>query len=502
MAYGYIGQIIIMIISFVSRSIFIRYLGLEYLGVSGLFTNVLGVLSLAELGVGAAMTFTLYSPVAHSNTEQVKSLMHLYKRIYRLIALLIAAVGLALVPFIDRIVTSDTHIELLKVFYVLFLTSTVASYFSSYKRSLLIAYQKQYLITKFDTLFTVALNVINILVLVIFKNYLVYLIFTTVITVAKNIALNVYINRLYPYLKEKDVQPLEQNHMQSIKQKIRALFLHKFSKAVIDQTDYIVISAFVNITAVGLLTNYNLLITAVKKVFSITISSILGSLGNLVTLGNDQSKYRAYKIYSLLMFWLYGIVTIGFFSLADSFIVLWIGEGYNINTFTWFIIMLNFFLYGNLAALWEIKLVSGIFVMDKWVDAIAAVVNITVSLILVQTLDMLGVFLGTLANTAVVYMLRPRIIFRQAFDKNVTPFFWETLGRLLLVVAGCAISVLIRNLTMPNITWVMFAVNVIITFTITNVLFYIVYRKTEELSYLKDKVKVVLSGITNKVKGI
>lgn len=501
MAYGYIGQIIIMIISFVSRSIFIRYLGIEYLGVSGLFANVLGVLSLAELGIGSAMTFTLYKPVALDEKEQIKSLMFLYKRIYRFIALFISIIGLALVPFIDRIVTSDSHIELLKVYFVLFLAGTVASYFSAYKRSLLIAYQKQYLSTRFDTIFTVVIHVLNIIVLILFKNYLVYLAVTTSFTIIRNIALNVYINKLYPYLKEKNVQPLEQSLMKSIKEKIRALFLHKFSKAVIEQTDYIVISAFVSITAVGLMTNYNMLLLNVKKIFSITISSILGSLGNLVATESDDNKYRAYKIYSLLMFWLYGIVAIGFFTLADSFISLWIGERYIIDNFTWLIVILNFFLYGNLAALWEIKLVSGIFVKDKWVDAIAAAVNITVSLILVQTLGMLGVFLGTLANTAVVYMLRPRIIYRQAFDRNVAPFFLETLGRLLLVAVGCAISVLIRNLTMPNISWGMFIVNVIITFAVTNVLFYVVYRKTEAFNYLKDKVIGIISSVKNRANG-
>lgn len=495
MLYGYGSQIIIALFTFISRSIFIKHLGIEYLGISGLFTNVLGVLALVELGVGPAMTFTLYKPVADNDTERIKSIMQLYKKMYMYIALIITVIGLAIVPFIDKIVKTESVFPLLRVYYFLFLAGTVATYFSAYKRSLLIAYQRQYIATKIDTIFMVALNIAIIVVLILFKNYLIYLIVLTIIKILQNIVMNIYINKEYPYLTDGKAEPLSKDYITELTQKVKGLFLHKIAYAVINQTDYIIISTFVNITSVGLVTNYNLLIQTIKSVFSTTISSILGSLGNFVTIENTENKFKAYQIYSLLMFWLYGVVTIGFFSLADSFIFLWLGDGFTIDNFTWLIIMLNFFLYGNLAALWEIKMVSGIFVKDKWVDAIAAAVNIAVSLILVKPLGMLGVFIGTLANTAVVYILRPRIIYRYAFNKNIVPFYYQVLLRLICVVAGAAVSILFRELTLKTVTIPLFILNTLVTFIVANGIFYVVYRKTEAYAYLEARLASLLKKI-------
>ena len=189
--YGYISTVISSVFSIITRTIFVYVLGAEYLGVSGLFSNVLGVLSFTELGIGSAIVFSLYKPIAENDNEKIKSLISLYKRAYRLIAIVVTMIGLIIIPFLDYLVNTDIPMSEIRVYYIIFLFNTVSSYFVTYKTSYVSALQKEYIVTNTTTIGTIVTNVIQIIFLVAGGNYLSYLLIAAIIGLLQKI-LNVF----------------------------------------------------------------------------------------------------------------------------------------------------------------------------------------------------------------------------------------------------------------------------------------------------------------------
>ncbi len=494
--YGYIGHIAIALIAFASRTIFINILGVTYLGVNGLFANILGLLSFAELGIGPAMTFALYKPVAEGNIEEIKSLMHLYKKAYRWVAIVITAVGLAILPFLDIIIKNPGEIGDISIYYIIFLFNTISSYFVTYKYTLVNAYQKKYIITNITTIFNLVQGLFNIALLLLFRSFMIYLLSTAAMQLFNNIFINIYVNKKYPYLKEKGINKLSDEQLGPIKKNIFALIWHRLARVSILQTDSIIISAFVGVAMVGLVSNYNLLIVTVKKFFSVTIGAVMGSLGNLIATESKEKQYETYKTYGFVMFWLYGFCAVAFFILADSFITLWIGKDLTIPSITWIIIVLDFYLQGNITALWEVKSASGIFRQDRWIVVLMAIINLVISIAMVQIIGITGVFVGTLVTSIVSYILRPRIVYNHAFNKGVKDFYINCLKQFIPVVTAAGMCLLFRTYVAADITWFNLFINAAVVLIVTNLLFYMSFRKSNE--FIHVKMMILKNRVTKK----
>lgn len=326
--YGYVCTIVTSIFQIICRTIFVYTLGASYLGVSGLFTNVLGVLSFTELGIGSAIVFSLYKPIAEDNREKIKSLLALYKKAYRLIALVVSVMGLLLVPFLGYLVNTEIPLSQIRVFYLIFLFNTVSTYFVSYKTSYITAIQKDYIISNTNTLGLIATNVAQIILLLLGGDYLQYLLIAAALGLVQKIATVFYLNRKFPILVEKDVKPLDEETKQSIWKNVKALIIHKIGDVSVHQTDNIIISAFVSTTAVGLLSNYttlnNLISTFTNKFFS----SFTAGFVNMIAKENIEKQRKIFDVYDLFGFWIYGFVLIAFITLSQPFIELWLGENY------------------------------------------------------------------------------------------------------------------------------------------------------------------------------
>ncbi len=310
--FGIIGNIVSFILGFISRTVFIHNLSVTYLGVNGLYTNILSVLSLAELGIGTAMNYSLYKPVAENNYETIKTLMQLYKKIYRIIAIIITVAGLILLPFLKFIIKDPGNISQNELFlyYLIFLFNTVSTYFVSYKYSLVNAEQKNYIQSNIQVITSVAVLISQIIILKIFKSFMLYLIAGAVIGVVQKVFVHLYLNKQYPYLLEKDYIPLSKEEMKPIKKNITALMYHKFGDVMIHQTDNIILSSFINVTFVGLLSNYNLIILSVISFINTIFNSLISGLGNLIALDSKEKQYKLFKVYRFSAFWIYGMVLI------------------------------------------------------------------------------------------------------------------------------------------------------------------------------------------------
>lgn len=484
--YGYIAKLVQLVLGFISRTVFIYTLGVTFLGVNGLYTNVLGVLSLAELGIGSAMNYSLYKPVATGDLEKIKSLMNLYKRAYRVIALVVSVMGLLLVPFLKYIIKDPGSISIddLTTFYLIFLFNTVSTYFVAYKYSLVNAEQKNYIQTNIQAITTLITVIVQIIILVVFKDFLLYLLIGAIIGLIQKIGVNMYLNRLYPYLLDKNVKELSQEEKAPIKKNIKALILQRIGTISVHQTDNIIISSFVNITTVGLISNYNLIITSVSGFINILFTSLIPGFGNLIATENKEKQYFIFKVSRFLVFLMYGFASIAFLILLTPFIQLWIGKDMVIGSTVIYLIIINYYFMGHRLIIAHFYSAAGIFDKVKYIAIIQAVVNLVISIVMVQKIGLEGVFIGTICSGLVSTIATPIIVYRSIFNRSALEYYKDSIIYLLTI--GIALTALelikykifIENSIMSFITLMIFVT------VVPNIVFYIFFRKREEFHYL------------------
>ena len=421
--YGYISTVISSVFSIITRTIFVYVLGAEYLGVSGLFSNVLGVLSFTELGIGSAIVFSLYKPIAENDNEKIKSLISLYKRAYRLIAIVVTMIGLIIIPFLDYLVNTDIPMSEIRVYYIIFLFNTVSSYFVTYKTSYVSALQKEYIVTNTTTIGTIVTNVIQIIFLVAGGNYLSYLLIAAIIGLLQKILTVMYLNKKFPILTENDVKPLDTETKNIIWKNVKALIIHKIGDVSVNQTDNIIISAFVNTTAVGLLSNYTTLNTLVSMFTNRFFSSFTASFGNMLAKESVEKQKKIFDIYDLLGFWIYGFVLIAFVTLSQPFVQLWLGKKLLLDNVTMILYFVSLYLAGMTFIPYNFKVAAGRFNEDKWVAFCQAVVNLVVSIIAIKLIGLPGVFVGTIISRMIVVIVRPYIVYKYVLKQSVLYYY-------------------------------------------------------------------------------
>ena len=272
-----VGQVISLFLSLIARMVFTRYMAQEYLGLSGLFTNILSVLSFVELGIGPAITFSLYKPLAENNTEQVKSLMYLFKRAYQIILVS----GVFFIPFYPFFIKDISGVTNLDLIYLLYVANTGISYFFSYKITLIIADQNQYIrnFVHYGVLFIT--NIAQIVILIFTQNYILFLICQVVFTFSENLWLSYVADRKYPYLKEQNINKLSRDELQPIVRNIKAMVFHKVGSVVVSSTDNLLISKFLGLAISGLYANYALILSAINTILAKVFDAVVASVGNL-----------------------------------------------------------------------------------------------------------------------------------------------------------------------------------------------------------------------------
>lgn len=483
--WGYVSSIVTIILSFVTRTAFIKTIGIGYLGINGLFSNVLGVLSLTELGIGTAMTYSLYRPIAEDNTEKIKSLMMAYKKAYRVVAIIVCALGVVLIPFLKYLVKGADGIEHVQVYYAIFLFNTVSSYFVSYKYGLLNADQRNYLVTNIVTITNIVTNIVQIILLVLFKNYLVYLITQAVILLVQKVYTFFYIDKFYPYLKDKDVKPLDEEEKKKLFTNIKALIYHKLGDVSVNQTDNIIISAFVNVSTVGLISNYQLISSTVSIFFNNIFNGMTGSLGNLFATDEYDKQYKIFKVIDLCSFWVYAYSTIMIFALVEPFISIIWGSQYLIDTNILIVFLINYYMVGQRLAVYNVKVASGVFVQDRFLAIIQSVINLVISIVLAKLVGTIGVFIGTVIAGLVPSLIRPYILFRDVLNKPVAEYYIRHFRNICLMVMVGTISFVVSKYLLFNPTILKWIGSAFILTVIINGIFILLFRKTEDYKYLK-----------------
>ena len=478
--FALLGQAFGLIISFIARIIFVKILTDEYLGLNSLFTNILTMLSLVELGIGSAIVYSLYKPLAINDKEKVKSLMQLYKKAYLTIGIIILFLGIITLPFYRYLINEVPNIKNLDLIYFLFVLNTSVSYFYSYKRSLIISDQKRYIATIYRYSFYFLLNVVQIIILLFTKNYLLFLIMQVIFTWLENIFVSRKADKMYPYLKDKAVKKLETKELYKIKQNISAMLFHKIGGVVINATDNILIAKFVGLISVGLYSNYYLIINALEIIIIQFFNAIVASVGNLGAVKKSDAVKETFDITLFLNFIIFGISSICLITLFNPFIKLWLGKEYLFDFSIVVVIVICFYLKGIRKTFLTYKDALGFFKEDKYKPIIESIINLVSSIILVKYFGLIGIFLGTIISTLTTSLwIEPYVLYKNYFKISLKDYFVRLFKYLGVTIISYLIVYILCNLI--NISAIVdLILKLIICIVVPIILYVICFRKTNE----------------------
>ena len=481
---------------FVSRIVFVKTLSEVYLGLNGLLSNVLGILALTELGIGTAIGYSLYEPLAKKNTNKIRSLMNFYKKAYQIIALVVLSLGLVLLPALPFLIKDTTGINNLNIIYLIFLLNMVIGYLFSYKRTLIDSDQKKYKIVPFIMTFNVITSLLQIVVLLIFKNYIIYLLIQSICIILENLTINKYINKQYPYLKDKsEIKPIDGKELKNIKTKVKALLLHKVGSYTLTSTDNLIISKLIGIVTVGIYSNYSLIVNMISSLIYVLVSNVTSSIGNLIVSEAPQKRLKVFNEMNLICFVLYGISSVCFINLFNPFIELVFGKEYLLTMSIVYIIVINYYLTGMNNTVISIQTASGLYEKDKYIPLIQSAVNLIVSIIFALKIGLAGVFVGTVVSTILPLIIKPHIVYKYVFEKKLSLYFKEFILQTLTVIVSILVTTLLtRYIVIENI-YIDLTFRLIISILIPGTLIYIIYKNKESFKDLLSRINSVLSKI-------
>lgn len=484
---AFIMNCITIIIGFIAQKIFVTTLGNEYLGINGLFSNILSMLAVIELGFGSAIICNLYKPIAQNNIKVINILMSFYKKIYRIIAIIILILGILVMPFLKHIVGDVNIKENIALLFFLALMDVVFSYMLTYKRSILYADQKSYIINMVHIIYTILLNCTQILFLYITHNFVFYLVIKIIFRILENIVITIFANKMYPYICEKTKERISKELKNDIYKKVKGLVFHRIGSAFVLGTDNIIISKFLGVITVGLYSNYSMIINAVTNLLGQIFSSITAVIGNLLIENNVEKSYDIYKKMLLLNSWIFAWASTSIFCVIQPFISLWLGESYLISIYVVAVLVLNFYITGMRKTSNTFKEAAGIFYEDRFVPIIESIINIVFSVILVKALGLIGVFIGTTISSLVLFLYSyPVLVYKRLFKRAYSNFILEHFKYMMISILGVVISMFICNLIIINSLLIKISIYIVISFIVPNLLYYIIFRKTKEFMYYKN----------------
>ncbi len=487
---GWSAQICILILSFASRRIFVQFLSVDYLGINGLYGNILSVLALAELGLGNVTQFFLYKPVANKDYDSINRLVIYFRRLYNVIAASVLVLGLSLIPFLQYIVNSDLEQNELVLYYVLFLVNSCVTYFSADKVSLLAANQDNRLTKYLSLAVSLTTQILHIAVLAIWHNYTVYVLVTLLGSVITAVATNLICYKKYPFLKNKHSAAAEVDK-KYIVDNLKSTFVYKIGATIINNTDNILISVIVSTAAVGLYSNYLTLVLSVQMFVSIVTTSLISGIGNLSANGNKARMLEIFNYMLLVYHFIGAFCGVEFFLLFDDLIPIWLGEEFLLDNLTVFAIALSFYQTNAVSPVWMFREANGLFSKVKYLLLCTAAANIVLSVILGKLFGVFGILIATtVARIITQVWYEPKILFKNLFG-NSAKFYWIKQLKYFLISALCggacyAISMIFSTGILSMLT------QALIYLVIFVCGFWVFCRKTKEVAELKKLIKRVL----------
>lgn len=491
---GLLIQTITILIGLVSQSIFINYLGIEYVGVSSVLTNVVSMLSIAELGIGSAIVFSLYEPIANKNIEKIKSLMDLYRKTYRIIGIIIAIVGLCIMPFLKYFFKDLTvDINLLFV-YLLYLGDTVFSYFFTYQRSLLYADQKNYINTIINFVFLLVMNIGQIICIILTRNFYYYLIIRVTVHLISYLYIVAIVTKRYPYIKDKNIKPLSKEDKTQIIRNIKGLIFHKIGGFVVLGTDNLIVSSMINVASAGIFNNYKLISKSLQSVSGIVMSATTASFGNLLV-SEPERSYEVFKKLYYINFIMAAVFSTCYIAAVQSFMKFFAGAENLFTIYVVFALSLDLFMQMMRSSVVVVKEAAGIYYIDRYVPIWESIVNLVASIVLVKIIGVSGVLIGTIISTFVsVFISVPYLTYKYVYKQPLHKYYVTYLWYFSITLFSCFITYQISNFILIDNYFLHFILAGLLGLCVSILIIFIFTCHSEEYKYVKNLFKRVLKN--------
>ena len=491
--FGTILKLYQIIVPFLMRTVMIYCLGMEYLGLNSLFTSILQVLNLAELGIGSAMIFSMYKPIAKDDNTTICALMNLYKIYYRIIGLVILIIGIGISPFVPKLIKSDLPEGMnVYVLYFMNLTITVLSYWLfAYKNSLLQAHQRNDIISKITLVINTIQYILQVVVIYFFKDYYWYVMISLMGQIAINITTALIVNKMYPKYKAKG--KLEKDIVKDINQRVKDLFTAKLGGVIVNSADTIVISAFLGLKVLAVYQNYYFILTAVIGVVGVIFTSCSAGIGNSIIVETNEKNYKDLKKFLFLIMWLSGVCTCELCCLYQPFMEFWVGKDFLLDFSAVICFCAYYFIYEINALFLLYKDSAGIWHTDRFRPLATALTNLFLNLILVNFIGIYGVLLSTVISTLIVGM--PWLLhnlFNEIFKISPKSLIIELFKYTFFVIIITGISYFI-TLLFDGVSIFILIIKAMVCFCVSNILLFLLYYKSNEFYDAKQLVLKMLN---------
>ena len=497
---GLAGYFVNTILGFICRMVFVRCLSEEYLGINGLFSNVLSMLSLAELGIGSAIAFALYKPIAENNEDKIASIMKFYAVAYRIIGSVVAVIGVSMIPLLGYIIGDAPQIkDNLYVIYIVFLFNTCLTYFFSYKATLLTAAQRNYIVLSISYIITIMQSILQIIALLLFREYMIYLGIQTIGTVLFNIIVSRKTVHDYPFIAKKNINPLTKKEKWALFKNIKALTIDKLATVLVNSSDNIIIAYFGGLISVGIASNYILLSGIIDSVTQQLFNGLTASVGNLNAVEDEGNRYRFFNILQFASFVIFGWMSIGIWLCSSDLVNLCFGGKYVLSPEIPFVLGLNFYILKMNTAANTYRSTLGLFKYGQYILIFTAGLNVIISIIFGSIWGLFGIFLATsIARLLTNSWYIPFAIFKHGLKRNPLEYF-ATFGKyFLLVILEGGLCFLICGLIKMNPV-LNVLIKILLCTIIPNVIMWLFFRKSYEFVYLKEKLKQIFIPLRKKL---
>ncbi|MBQ6021176.1 MAG: oligosaccharide flippase family protein [Clostridia bacterium] len=483
------GYAVNTVLGLVCRVVFTRFLPKAYLGVNGFFADILSMLTVVEMGLGIAIVYALYKPIAEDDKARVASLMRFFGSAYRIIGAVTAAAGLCVMPFLPRLVEMPSEItESVYLLYGIFLFNNASTYFFSYRGSFLLAAQQNYIVTGLNYVVTITQSVVQMAFLALTRDYMSYLIIQTVGTALYNIAIFIIAKKKYPHIAVRNAEPLDKETKKSLFRNTRDLLLTRISGLFVNNTDNIIITYFKGLVETGVTSNYTLFISTLTTLFSQVFDGMTASIGNHNALEDGEKRYEMFKFINLSNFWLYSWGAVGIAFVSSDLVRLIFGEDYVISPWIPAVLAVNFYLVGMQSAVWTYMQTLGIFHYGRLISFVTAGIKIGLSILLGADYGVFGIQLSTAVGrilTDVWYS--PWALYKHGFHKKPSLYLGRYLIFLAVLAAECGICfVLCRSIDINP--FVDLLLKFLICSAVPNALFFLCFRKTEDMKMFRASV--------------
>lgn len=487
-----------LILSFVSRSIFIYYLGVNLLGLNTVLVNLIGMLNLIELGIGTAVNYELYKPLEEKNYEKINEIMAIFRKIYKYVGILVFLIGFILIPFLKYFVKGVIPYDEVILYYMVLLISTAGTYFFSYKQTLIYADQKNYIATSISGISNIIKVIAQIIFIILFKSYLSWvvlgLIFNFIFLIMTNRKIDVLYKDKIDLKYDKSLKELTANNSSLIKN-IKNIFCHQLATIIFQKTDPLIIAAYSTLRESGIYSNYLLILTGVSTITATVLTAMEASIGNLIVSESIEKTFDVFKelcfgtnVFSI-------VICFPLYMVINKFIEFWVGPSYLFGNAIVIVLIINFYIGMNRTVIQNFKSCYGIY-WDVWAPVVESIINIIFSILIASKYGIIGIFIGTLiSNILIVLIWQPLAVFKYGFKKNVFEYYFWYIKSAIVAFILSYIGLILTNSIINHLNIKSMIINFFVTGVLStiiiSILLLIVNIKNKNMMKIFNRVKLM-----------